>query len=907
MQRKSYAALFAALVIGIGAIDGDAAEVRSVTVVAPDSGKVLGIDGTFKVEVVVRDFTPFPADGVVIALLNGDGSVLGDQTTGGGKGTDADHRSPKVDVGDPDLATINSGTAAGTDDDLALQTGGGIIGIVGVRIQKSNGNTDSTKYFGGDATRVDVDTGYGDVEEVLYTWTGKVNVSSTTGKGIQAVAVAVDETATDGGGSVTAESIKKSPTSKGSKLFAIDAERPLPPAQLVDTGGAKGLSEVLLGRTTTVTTDDRRHRVAGIGDALVFKVRAGPDRMPLLLGADHTVVIDINNIVRDENNANPVIGKMQKSFPVSLEGRKLDTLYFSHKIANGDFDDLVGDRLAEDTDDAVATNRNWATAYIVDAVGNRSRSSTAGAGLGEDYASNEDQLGGQAVPLKYLLDGKAPVIDGVSGKGGSDTLTVASPDTVTDGTINAAFADDRNAIGYKLFEDLSALDIDLGGTVLKLRDPGTSTTKVTLSDAGIIDIVTGEFDTLFSSDGNKALRKGGDLVRVEFVAGAKATLETVKGSDIVAHDTTGLGALKTGVKTVKVTGTDLAGNKGPTAERADVYVDVDDLAFTGLFPTKAALKSGKIEEETANVRFTLSEHADSVLLTYRVTSAARGGPERNNDRKLRALVGGELLDTEEQIIYHDEFINAAKKDTGLVSGSKYELTLLGADLAGNFALTDAGEMTYDTSYVVPQITSFKIVTDPAKQGGTRKENQVAAGAKVNFTITAQHDDKTAALTYGKAEDYNNDAMLVVSGGSGEGLKLSGKGVITEGMPMGTAALSKRAWGLGVATATLEATVAHETHTVTIHDSSLAASPYVGKLDSVLVIADLVTAKIMVDVDSTAQMGEEFQVGSELRGQVRQPEQRPEHLRSGGHRGDRAGRADPGPGDQRHGQLLGSQQ
>ena len=80
------------------------------------------------------------------------------------------------------------------------------------------------------------------------------------------------------------------------------------------------------------------------------------------------------------------------------------------------------------------------------------------------------------------------------------------------------------------------------------------------------------------------------------------------------------------------------------------------------------------------------------------------------------------------------------------------------------------------------------------------------------------------------------------------------------MSAGTAALSKAAWSLGKATATLEATVAHETHTVTIHDSSDAAMPYVGKLDSVLVIGDLPTEKIVIDVDSTAQMGEAFQVG-----------------------------------------------
>ena len=63
-----------------------------------------------------------------------------------------------------------------------------------------------------------------------------------------------------------------------------------------------------------------------------------------------------------------------------------------------------------------------------------------------------------------------------------------------------------------------------------------------------------------------------------------------------------------------------------------------------------------------------------------VGRAARAGDrERVNHEKVRVLVGGELLDTEEQIIYADEFVSteSAEKDTGLVHGSKYHLTLFG--------------------------------------------------------------------------------------------------------------------------------------------------------------------------------------------------------------------------------------
>ena len=54
MQRRNYAGLFAALVIGFAAIDAQAAEVRSVTITAPDSGATLGIGGEFTVQVVVE-------------------------------------------------------------------------------------------------------------------------------------------------------------------------------------------------------------------------------------------------------------------------------------------------------------------------------------------------------------------------------------------------------------------------------------------------------------------------------------------------------------------------------------------------------------------------------------------------------------------------------------------------------------------------------------------------------------------------------------------------------------------------------------------------------------------------------------------------------------------------------------
>ena len=75
MQRRNYAALFAALVIGFGAIGADA-QVQSVTLAAPDSGATLKIGDKFRVVAVVRDFRPDDADGIRFALVTRGGDPV---------------------------------------------------------------------------------------------------------------------------------------------------------------------------------------------------------------------------------------------------------------------------------------------------------------------------------------------------------------------------------------------------------------------------------------------------------------------------------------------------------------------------------------------------------------------------------------------------------------------------------------------------------------------------------------------------------------------------------------------------------------------------------------------------------------------------------------------------------------
>ena len=282
--------------------------------------------------------------------------------------------------------------------------------------------------------------------------------------------------------------------------------------------------------------------------------------------------------------------------------------------------------------------------------------------------------------MHFLIDTKKPVVDGVSGKDGTDTLEVASPDTVTDGSNNAGVREDLNAIVYQLWsgEKFKNLNFDLGGTVLKLSNPGTKVRRwgrdatgnvvETVSNLGADGVLGGGDDAPTAADtitayvDNDAALNAAGKIRLVFDGGAGKRVSSIRTTPNLTtyadHDTTGVGELKSGVKTVKVSGTDFANNAGPATERTDVYVDADDLAFNGLFPTQDDIET--IEEmSTADVRFTLSEHADSVLVIWEYVS----GRDRTG-QKTRALVGGELLDMTEQVLEHETFINAARARHG---------------------------------------------------------------------------------------------------------------------------------------------------------------------------------------------------------------------------------------------------
>ena len=301
------------------------------------------------------------------------------------------------------------------------------------------------------------------------------------------------------------------------------------PSGLINVGTSGDLPTVLLSDDGVGETV--RAQVAGIGDQLRFDVVVGPANMRLVTRQNHSVLLGINDHT----------GKELKTYPVSLEGRRADTLQVRQNIAEGDFGDLVGAQDPATADhvqqlNAVPVARNSATAYLVDPLGNRSRD----VGTTVDWTAGSpgtDNVGGPDANITHLLDAKKPVIDGVSGKDfvgtGGDTLEIASPDTITDGTQNDGIAlnpdpvsDDLNPIVYKLHEKLSALNIDIGGVVLKITNAEKAVNQWGLNDADpavVVDMFgdppAAVPDTVLT-DSDDALNNGkDDRVRVIFSVG----------------------------------------------------------------------------------------------------------------------------------------------------------------------------------------------------------------------------------------------------------------------------------------------------------------------------------------------------------------------------------------------------
>jgi len=796
MQYRKCVALFAAMLVGFGVVATDAATVSSVTIVSPaDSGALRGIDSTFTVQAKLLDFTPNDSLEVIFYLVAAtDSSVLVDANA----------------------SAINFGAQAQSsviERSLTKKTG---FSAFSLRLQKDDG-TESANGAGGNiiaarATRgvalrtptiaATGRTARGDGDSIrattngdttTFTWYGRIHQSSNTVTGVRAAAIAVDGTSTT---AATLTDTTAPAVSAVSLKINVDADRPLNPASMITNlsanarGNRVGTPDHNIGGLANNHPADK---VLGINDTLKLDIKLGSQTDAVLIG-------DSLNVVADA---------FGKSFTVSKSARSSDTLKWRHVIAEGDYGDFVGAQ-----NNSVVVASDTLGVFIVDLAGNRS-------------STTDTRIMGVTLGVSFFVDGKKPVLDGQIVAG--DTILPVSNDTITDGSLHTGVAVDLNPISYQLAEALDTLFVTIGGTTLKI-----SNDNQTLTNSDLLAGATRRID--FTDVGTLTGAKAADTVFVSTTAGTVTNATGYTG--LVGAVATAAAAdsnITTGLKTIKFKAQDLAGNLGPEISRTNVYVDVDDISLQRLFPT-AASGLDTLEEETAKIVFKLSEHADSVMITYTGISGLDNGKTRK-----RPLVGSELTNvTSEQTFTVDS----------LTSNSQYTLQLIAADLSGNYTITSLDTFVYDTTFVVPVISTFKITASSSGFGAP-----VLAGSTVTLTLKARTSGDAAAVT------YKQQAVLKVVGGSG--VKLSGTGVDTAGLASGRATLTADDWIVGERVVTLIDTASIDSIAVTVQDCTDTTNLYIGALDSSIIVNPAAYQQIALAASDTVGQGDNFWVGVTL--------------------------------------------
>ena len=623
---------------------------------------------------------------------------------------------------------------------------------------------DSAHQHFGDGDSITVSTSG---NNFTYKWYGKVSGSSGEITGIRAAAAAFDST-----GNAMSSATK---LSDASLAFGIDGDRPArPTAMVTDSSGVAGEKSTQSRTFSAFTNRTARGAILGIGDTIKVDVKLGGQAAAVLTSSS-TLTVKAD-----------VFGTLM-TVPKTASN---DTINFSHIITAGDFGDLVGADVANNRTDTIRV-------YIADAAGNLSGHCFPGEHDCQSItdvdpnpvAGNGNSGTGVTVPVTFFVDAKAPVLDG--GVVDGDTILPVSTDTITDGNVNSGFATDLNPMTVELAERLDSLRIIFSGVsagTLLIANQDSTLTHGALDAASDSNLIN--FSNANTAD------SGTVAIRVTGTTGAAAT-----------YDSTNVGGtIKTGSQSISFQGRDLAGNWGPALTRTNVYVDVDEINFDRLFPTtENALDT--LEEETAKVTFKLSEAADSVLITYTPSSGTT---------RTRALVGSELTTLTEQTFTVDS----------LQSGLKYGLTILAADLSGNYNRTAADSFVYDTSFVVPVIAKFTIASDTLTP---------AAGDTVALTLTARTTTDCVAVT------YKQDAVLRISGASG--LTVWGTGVTVDSTVAGRFLLNQDDWVTGTRSVSIRDTTSIDSVTVAISDCTDTSNLFVGGLDNTIVVSAAALNKI----------------------------------------------------------------
>ena len=897
--------LLAALTIGSGLLGsarevGAVAEVTKVSIVSPDSGVVRGIDSLIVAEVDVFDVPSsndltvamWLVDGVRADTVVSEAASVAIQYDAAGK--NREEVTPEGDLATAvgALATDIGAVAGAADGSLYSKSRAAVpVGIVAVRKAKNN-DTVKSYTFVGDADSVATTA---ITNGTKFTWYLKVSPQVNEVKNVRVAAIAFQDPDGTGAderfGEADDRKVVISPTKE---QIEIDGDRPDNPSDVkafynADYSVAETDTHYTFGEadntdisegdvdgpgTTAVVNSPRGDyygdllpteavalngktvpdfgrgsaTVLGIGDSLKLRLKLGDDATKVLRGEEKVAAVIFGNV-----------------FPIN-ENKRLkppndDVIVVDMVLSEGQFgvnknnynccagvDSTYNHDVDSDPDGTTTPNIAAPTDTIrlvyVDKAGNLS---------GE---MNGPVVGARATAL-FLADTKRPVFDATNG----DTILPVSTDTITDGTLNSGFSSDSNAVEWKLDEPLDSLYITFDGLSVDamLKIPAT---EGAFGDPALLRDVNRYLDftalgTFSRSDSVRVLGVAEPgAARSQLVAFDTITSSVMYTQSAGTKETTD--SLLTGIHAIKFRGKDFGGNLGPEFSRTDVYVDVDDIQFIRLFPTKAGFgktdeaRTDTIEEETAKVSFRLSEPADSVLIEYKGIS----GPD-NEKMRSRRLSGTELTRTDAGQLFPID---------SLKHGTTYELKLIARDIAGNFTMAGPDTFLYDTTHAVPTIKRFTIKATAVQmvEGeekdvdvGLDKPRQAKAGQKVTLTLTADAttDGSRAAVT------YREEAILKVSVDGSEatttGIELTGVGV--EDMGGGRAMLSALDWITGERTVTLRDTAATETLSVSIVDSVSADGPFAGALDSSIVINTEVFSQIVVSAPDTIAQGEDFWV------------------------------------------------
>jgi hypothetical protein len=800
---KKWFVLLAALLVGVLGSRVDAASIHSVTVTTPaDSGALRGIDSSFVITTKVIDFTPVDSLEVVMYLAINDSVVVGDTENASAVGVDfgALEQNSVILIAQ-DKAIVENRYL--WDGSVAAGNQVSSDGLVAVQQKRGRGIALKTA-IKGDGDSVVVSTS-GDT--TIYKWYGKVNAASGTLSLVRAAALVIDDNSSPSDGDFTDAGDTSGVTlSAANKLFTVDGDRPGNPGAFLDRGTSGGVTVTGFSRGSTT--------LLGIGDSIKVDIKLSGQANAVLLGDSLSVVASY-------------FGKL---LTVSKTARSADTLQQRLVITEGLFGDLL-----EAGTEADAANTDTLAVYIVDKAGNQSGDTADGVATGVTAAAT------------YFVDAKKPALD--AQVVAADTILPVSGDTISDGTLHDDFVrgsftvnypDDGTGprpdevVSWNLPEALDSLIIGFDGSTADATVSLSSGRVYTDTELGTGAMGTGNTRMLdFTALGNWGTN---DTLKVAKASdGTSATLLSFSGSNQKARVTRNSDSLRTGLHTITFQAIDLAGNMGSALSRTNVYIDVDDILLARLFPTDAS-GLDTIDETTSQVVFRLSEPADSVVIAY----LGIAGPDDTKART-RRLSGTSLTNTSiEQTLPVDS----------LKSGTRYVLSVLARDLAGNFTRSTADTFIYDTSFVVPVIAKFSITADTSQTG---YGSPMLAGDTLTLNLAALTSTNRAAVT------YKGSAILKIKGkGATNGVKLvSGTGATDAGN--GRILLNADDWVTGSRSIIFSDTLAVDTLTVSIVDSTNAASVYAGSLDSVIVINPNVYDHILVSAPPTAVEGTPFWV------------------------------------------------